>query len=158
MLVDIHKEIKPGASLGGITLETPITSYPIILSDSYLSRAFELVSPLEARYFSCGKSISVTVDVSTGQIAKVSAHMGYKGRLWQRVYLGQSYGELKKHFPDLTLDESDGVLIFPGYDGVALSVDCEDPTPRQLEGSSIHSITVFSRKLIESSGWRPVVI
>lgn len=57
-----------------------------------------------------------------------------------------------RHFPHVTLDESDGVLVFPGCDCVSISLDDEDPLPSQLEGMRVKAITVFSRKLIDASG------
>ena len=143
--LDLDAPIIPNQSLGGLILGTPISELEDLVFGlgSWKDGTCTLISPFEARY-SFGKGeIEAAVDVRNGRIFKLSAKIGYRGKLFAQIRVGMSVQQALELEPRLYYDEVEELILAAGLPGLSLDIPEIDPPIETVPGMNISGISVF---------------
>ncbi len=147
--LDLEAPIIPNQSLGGLTLGTHISELEDLVFGlgSWKEGACTLISPFEARY-SFGKGeIEAAVDVRNGKIFKLSAKVGYKGKLFEEIGVGMLVQQALELEPRLYYDEVEELILARGLPGLSLDIPEIDPPVEIVPGMNISAINVFVEEI-----------
>jgi hypothetical protein len=116
------------------------------------NKLFTLVSPLEARYEFTDYRLQVYVDVRNGKIYKLAALPGYKGLLFNKIYVDMKVSEAMALEPALYYDEATEVIRCKNILGLAIDVPETDPPPELVPGMTISAISIYAEEAFTPLG------
>ena len=133
--LDVNAPILPWKGLGNIPLYTHIKD----LRD-WLDReraVGELIGRFVIRY-TIPDQISMFIDPLNGKLFKLVALSGYKGRLFDQIYIGQPIDEVLRLEPSFEYDDFEEVFVSPKgvfleTDPCTHTVDCISVFVKELE-------------------------
>ncbi|MGF7088409.1 hypothetical protein JOD24_002256 [Kroppenstedtia sanguinis] len=144
-LPNFNAPIQPGVSCGGLHIGESLLEYIDLFSSFSLKmydgqqKYAELHSPLHVEYVYKDK-ISYVFHIPDHKLMKICAFENYKGKLFDKIYLGMDLDEAVKKEPKLYYDEDEELYFIKGVKGVSIEPDGYY--------KQIYSIIVYSEDLI----------
>lgn len=127
MSINIHEPIIPGKSIGGILLGETIE---IVLER--LNLPFKQTSSWHFIF----ADVSLWVN-ETGEIFQISAHHNYKGKILEKISLGNTPEDVERLIGKIMLNDEDN-LVIDGIDGLCFEIDVNQ------NPSTINEIFIFN--------------
>lgn len=121
--VDINSEILPGVGLGGINIGQSISDVDV--------REFDIKNINETKCAYCNNGSIFVVFDENNKVRQASALLGYKGRLFERYFIGESVSALS--IDGWTFREDLDGFIRVDAPGVIIRTDLEDPNLDEVE-------------------------
>jgi hypothetical protein len=152
--LDITAPIVPDFGLGGLILRTKLVDIQELFFDrgTMVPNSYELVAPFEARYHFGEREITVAFDARNGKLARLTAGTGYKGFLFERIFVGMKVLEAMKLEPLLYYSEAEEVLLCHGVEGLSIELPESDPPIELVPQMTIKAISVYPRELLYLQG------
>jgi hypothetical protein len=148
--IDIEAPIIPKQSLGGFKLRTHIEELEDIIFGLgvWKEGSCKLMPPFEARYTFGKGEVEIAVDVRNGKIFRISAHTGYKGKLFNQIGIGMPVREVFELEPKLYYDEPEEMILHHDILGISLDIFDIDPPPALVPNMNIDAISVYDVEAI----------
>ncbi len=105
--MNIDAPIVPGESTAGIQLDSPIEEVLNVHKNSFSSREILKYSHTITRY----RSAMVDLWVRDGIVYQIMVHVGYRGKLMDKIGLGSTIADIERHIGAVEEDEEDNLVI-----------------------------------------------
>lgn len=124
-LLNIDLPIIPNQSLGGVLIGQKISE----LKDWIFFNFFfenkddikcEVFNGLYVNYSCLNNTLSFTIDIITGKVIFINAHLGYEGELFNGIKTGISFFDLKNICKNIY--HQDGFILFDDIKGLRIDV------------------------------------
>jgi hypothetical protein len=152
--MDVNAPIIPNQGLGGMSLRTKIIDIQDIFLGLGITEAghFNLKFPFDARYYLGKGEIVVCVDVRNGKIFMLSACEGYKGVLWEKIFVGMKVKDALALEPRLYYDEAEELILCKDCPGLSIDISEIDPPVELVPELPITAINVYADEIWTSPG------
>ncbi len=152
--MQIDEPIIPNQSLGGFELRTrliDIQNQIAVLGGTMIGN-YNLATPFGACYLVGDKLMEIGVDVRNGKIYNITAHLGYRGRLLDKISIGMKVKEVSDLLLSIYYDDRTDTLQSNEYPGLAMNVGETDPPLHLLPDMKITSISVYANEITTYDG------
>ena len=136
--MNIYDEIIPAKSLGGIRLKDNIKNYSSIINKNMLNGKLKFfqTNVYSCRYIFTDIPIEINVDITSGEIYKISALEGYQGKF-------STINDILNSNLGFYYDECEEAFFSKIIEGIALEVSEDDPPFEEAIKMNIKYISVF---------------
>lgn len=119
-MIDLDADIVPGKGLGGLSIGTKALDVQDTLFSDVMTREF--VSSVDLRYH-LGKEgeVEAGFDLRTGQITRLTARQGYRGRLLGKITVGMTWEDAVAADTRI-MREGDDWAVVQGVPGVRIEL------------------------------------
>lgn len=142
--MNIYDEIIPAKSLGGIRLKDNIKNYSSIINEYNLNGKLKFFQTniYSCRYIFTDIPIEINVDITSGEIYKISALEGYQGK-FRTIKIGMPINDILNSNLGFYYDECEEAFFSKIIEGIALEVSEDDPPFKEAIKMNIKYISVF---------------
>lgn len=135
--------------LGGALLGGAISAISNDLKIAEISGRLscELVDVFEVQYKFSDVPIIISVDVQTGTVFKLIAIEGYTGVFEGAVRVGSLVSEVFEADLGFAYDDFENLLLSEKYPGIALELNCSDPSDEVLSRGHVVAISVYLQEV-----------
>lgn len=153
-LFNLHADIIPNEGLSGLKLREHISilDRAILNLECSSMGEYKLVKPYEAEYSFSEGQVKVGVDIRNGRIFKLIAAEGYKGKLFNKIYVGMTVKQLFELDSRFYYDEAKEAIFCKGIEGLLLDVQEIDPLPSKVVDMKINAISVYAKEIDTPKG------
>ena len=137
--MNIYDEIIPAKSLGGIRLKDNIKNYSSLINKYNLNGKLKFFQTniYSCRYIFTDIPIEINVDITSGEIYKISALEGYQGKI------GMPINDILNSNLGFYYDECEEAFFSNIIEGIVLEVSEDDPPFEEAIKMNIKYISVF---------------
>ncbi|MEK6300445.1 MAG: hypothetical protein AABO41_06955 [Acidobacteriota bacterium] len=154
--IELDAAIVPNSGLGGLSLRERLIEIQYLFEGLGHTQegAFELAAPFDLRYQLGKGEVVVAVDVRNGKVFLLSASLGYRGYLFEHIFVGMKVKDAMVLEPRLYYDEAEELILCRGVPGLSLDVAEIDPPPESVPAMTISAINVFAQETQMLAGQR----
>jgi hypothetical protein len=146
--INLDAPIVPNSGLGGLKLRLRAIDIQDLLMGLGSTRegSFRLASPFDARYYLGKGEVAVAVDARNGKVFMLSASGGYRGSLFEHIFVGMKVSDAMALEPHLYYDEAEEMILCRGVPGLSIDIPDIDPRPESVPEMVISAINVFAEE------------
>ncbi|QKG83149.1 hypothetical protein GXN76_00845 [Kroppenstedtia pulmonis] len=125
--LDFNAPILPGVSCGGLCIGKSLSDYMSLVS-SFEIKMFDdqkKYAELQSLHvvYTFKDTISFEIHIPDHKLTKICTFKNYKGKLFDKIYLGMDLDEAMKKEPNLFYDEDEELFFIKGVKGVSIEAD-----------------------------------